>query len=99
MYTFSYCFLSPKHLEYKILSLDSPHVRKTKGQEKRKPSPPKWLDKASLLLVGNQTFKVILQSNYFYYKRLNILIYWAVEQDHDKYFHLKEKTSQGNEKS
>lgn len=50
-----YCFLSPKHLEYKILSLDSPHVKKTKGQEKkkRKPSPLKWLHEDSLLLVGN----------------------------------------------
>lgn len=52
----AYCFLSPKHLEYKILSLDSPHVRKTKGQEKkkeRKPIPLKWLHEDSLLLVGN----------------------------------------------
>lgn len=36
MYMVAYCFLSPKHLEYKILSLDSPHVKKkTKGQEKK----------------------------------------------------------------
>jgi hypothetical protein len=36
MYIVAYCFLSPKHLEYKILSLASPHVRKTKDRKKKK---------------------------------------------------------------
>lgn len=91
--------LSPKHLEYRILSLDSPHVRETKVGGRENSVPQNRLDKASLLLVGNQTFKAILQSNHFYYKRLNILIYWAAEQDCDKYFHRKEQTNQASEKS
>lgn len=53
------------------------HVNKTTGQRKqaggRKKNNKKTRDKASLLPLGNQTCKVVLQSKYFYYSVLEWL--------------------------